>query len=168
MGGPAGCGKSTAASLLAEKLSIVFIEGDSLHPRENVDKMSDGIPLTDDDRWGWLNSVAMAAASEAEKSEQGMCVVACSCLKKVYRDFINKQVPSQIVVLVFLPVEEKELLRRVSERKDHFMKADMVRSQLAIMEVPAEDEPYSLVYWDSIDIQDCVAQIKSIQKAQFA
>lgn len=166
VGGPAGCGKSTAGNLIAEELSVPFVEGDSLHPKENLDKMSHGIPLTDDDRWGWLKSVAVTGADAAEKSKHGMCVAACSCLKKSYRDFISRQAPSQTVVFVFLPVQEAELLQRVSKRKNHFMKADMVRSQLDIMEVPKENEANCLVYWDSIDIHDCVTKIKSIEKAQ--
>lgn len=162
VGGPAGCGKSTVGNLLAEEFHSSFVEGDSLHPKENVEKMSAGHPLTDDDRWGWLEKVAREGAKYAEESKTNVSVAACSSLKKVYRDLIRKTVPEVTVVFVMIPVEEKELLRRVSQRKNHFMKASMVQSQLDIMEVPKDDEPNCLVYWNDVDIDECCAKIRKI------
>lgn len=165
VGGPAGCGKSTVGNLLAEKIGCTFVEGDLLHPKENIEKMSHGIALTDDDRWDWLSKVAHEGAKYAESSKTNACVAACSSLKKAYRNHIRKAAPELTVIFVMIPVEKEELLKRVSQRKNHFMKADMVQGQLDIMEVPTEDEPNSLVYWNHVDIDDCVAKIKKIQES---
>lgn len=164
VGGPAGCGKSTVASLLAEKIGCTFLEGDSLHPKENIEKMSHGIPLTDEDRWGWLASVAHESAAEAEKSNVHKSVAACSSLKKVYRDYLRKQAPNQRIVFVFINVDGDELLRRITKRKGHYMKADMLKSQLAITEVPKSDEPNCIVYHNNADIDDCMQKIDALDK----
>lgn len=162
VGGPAGCGKSTVGNLLAEKFGCTFIEGDSLHPQANVDKMSHGIPLTDDDRWDWLKNIAHEGAEFAEKSKTNVSIAACSALKKVYRDTIREAAPEVNVLFVMIPVEEKELLRRVSARKNHFMKADMVQSQLDILQVPKEDEAGCLVYWNNVDVDACYDELEKL------
>ena len=162
VGGPAGCGKYTVGNLLAEKFECTFIEGDSLHPKANVEKMSHGIPLTDDDRWDWLKNIAHESAEFAEKSKTNVSVAACSALKKVYRDTIREAAPQVCFLFVMMPVEEEELLRRVAARKNHFMKADMVQSQLAILQIPRDDEAGCLVYWNNVDVDDCYAQLEKL------
>lgn len=85
--GVSGSGKSTVAEAVAEKLGVAFIEGDKLHPKSNVDKMSEGIPLTDEDRWPWLDLIG---AELRKGSESNGVVVSCSALKKIYRDRLRK------------------------------------------------------------------------------
>lgn len=139
VGGPAGCGKSTVAGYLAAQLGWAFIEGDTLHPTENIAKMSNGIPLTDADRWSWLGRIVETATVTLEKGKPGV-VLTCSALKRAYRDVLRK-VPSGVdVTFVFLLVDQKALLDRVRARKDHYMKVEMVESQLRDLEVPQSDE----------------------------
>lgn len=164
VGGPSGCGKSTVGSSLAEALNAPYVEGDALHPKENIHKMETGHPLTDEDRWGWLAKIAHHSQEEALKSKSGICVVSCSSLKKVYRDRIREEAPEETVCFVFITVDLEELKRRVSHRQHHFMKVDMVNSQIAIMEVPQTNESKCLVYHNDVDIKDCVSKIKKLMK----
>lgn len=147
VGGPAGTGKSTIAELLSSDLSCEFIEGDALHPKANIDKMSQGISLTDEDRWGWLQKLSEVAATKSvdPENESRICIVLCSMLKKVYRELIkttgSEKFPNQVQYqFVFLYSTFEELMKRVSGRQGHFMKSDMVKSQYDIMEIPAEAE----------------------------
>lgn len=145
VGGPAGTGKTTIAELLSKHYECPFLEGDSLHPQANVDKMSQGIALTDDDRWGWLQTLTEQASSKAISNPNGhLCVVSCSMLKKMYRDYI-KQTAERVATdakttvhfrFVFLHTTYEELLRRVNGRQGHYMKLDMVHSQYEIMQIP--------------------------------
>lgn len=134
--GVSGCGKSAIGEALAELLGAEFIEGDRLHPPENVARMTRGIPLTDEDRAGWLDSVGDTIAS-ANAGGRGV-VAACSALKRKYRDRLRAKVPG----LVFVhPVVDKETARnRISARKGHFMPASLVDSQFAALEPPEPDE----------------------------
>lgn len=145
VGGPAGTGKSTIAEILSKKFSCPFIEGDGLHPQPNIDKMSKGIPLTDDDRWGWLEQLSKVTASRAldPDNKSTMAIVSCSMLKKIYREHIKETSPKSEPInfrFVFLYSTFEELMKRVEGRKGHYMKSDMVKSQYDIMEVPAGDE----------------------------
>lgn len=144
VGGPAGTGKTTQGELLAKNYKCEFIEGDALHPKANIDKMSAGIPLTDDDRWGWLDQISKKSSSSAIDPENNshISVVSCSMLKKVYRDYIKEHSVSTDVVFrfVFIYTTFEELMKRVSNRKGHYMKSDMVKSQYDIMEIPQGDE----------------------------
>ncbi|ABN66210.2 Glucokinase [Scheffersomyces stipitis CBS 6054] len=146
VGGPAGTGKTTVSQALGEHFSCPVVEGDELHPQANVDKMSSGIPLTDEDRWGWLTELSQVASSKSVEgsNESKKAVVSCSMLKKVYRDHIKKSAvdggSSIEFRFVFLYTTFEELLQRVGNRKDHFMKSDMVKSQFDIMEIPEGDE----------------------------
>ncbi|EGW33157.1 uncharacterized protein SPAPADRAFT_60463, partial [Spathaspora passalidarum NRRL Y-27907] len=127
VGGPAGTGKTTQAQLLATQLKCAFIEGDDLHPQANVDKMARGVPLTDEDRWGWLKQLSSESASTAKGDTANVCVVTCSMLKRVYRDYIKKCAKTAAgeddvkFRFVFLYTEFNELLKRVEGRKNHFM-----------------------------------------------
>lgn len=141
VGGPAGTGKSTVASILAERYGCPFVEGDVLHPAENVAKMAKGIPLTDDDRWGWLEQLSKTVSEKARTSESGVAIASCSMLKKVYREYLKKAAGDGVSFrFVFLYTTYEENLLRVASRKGHFMKLDMVKSQYDIMEVPEGDE----------------------------
>lgn len=141
VGGPAGTGKSTIGQLLASQYHCPFIEGDELHPLSNVEKMSRGVPLTDDDRWGWLAQVALNLASVATDSLNGthLCVILCSMLKRIYRDYLKEKGCTQNPVrfrFIFLYLTLVELQKRVNERAGHFMKGEMVKLQYDIMQLP--------------------------------
>lgn len=143
VGGPAGTGKTTQGELLAKHYQCPFIEGDSLHPQANIDKMSRGEPLTDGDRWGWLEKLAHEASAKAIEDPNKKSVVSCSMLKKVYRDYIKQSALEQGDLsfrFVFLYTTFEELVKRVENRKGHYMKSDMVKSQYDIMEIPQDDE----------------------------
>jgi gluconokinase len=116
---------------LATRLGVEYIDGDSLHPQGNVEKMAAGIPLTDEDRWPWLEAV------KAEISRPTGVVVSCSALRRSYRDMLRV---NEGVRFVFLDVSRAEAARRAETRVDHFMAADMVDSQIATLEMPDHDE----------------------------
>ena len=132
--GVAGCGKSAVGEALA--LGAVFVEGDRLHPPENVARMARGEPLTDTLREGWLDAIGQRiAASVAD----GQSVVAtCSALKRGYRNRLRGFCSG--IVFVYLEVDRETAWRRVGTRKGHFMPASLVDSQFAILEAPAADE----------------------------
>jgi gluconokinase len=134
--GVSGSGKSTAGRMLAARLGIEFVEGDELHPPRNVALMASGVPLTDADRAGWLDALAerLRAASAAG---QGV-VLACSALRRAYRDRLRAAAPD----LCFVHLHgDPELLRaRMAQRSDHYMPPSLLDSQLATLEAPTADE----------------------------
>ncbi|KAL3232274.1 Uncharacterized protein RNJ44_04190 [Nakaseomyces bracarensis] len=145
LAGTAGTGKSTVAARLLKEYTakypgIKFVEGDDLHPKANVEKMSQGIPLGDDDRWDWLKEVALKSAETAKESGCGLSVVACSSLKKVYRDLIRSTCPDVEYHFIFLYGSQEEILCRLNSRKGHFMKANMMESQFRDLQLPEADE----------------------------
>lgn len=135
--GVTGSGKSTVARRLVERLGWRFAEGDDFHPPANVAKMHSGHPLDDDDRWPWLRSIA-GWIGEREAAGQD-AIVACSALKRSYRDMLGKGHPSVWFVLVDVPAEA--LAQRLADRADHFMPPSLLQSQLATLEPLAPDEP---------------------------
>lgn len=132
--GVSGCGKSTVAKALATALDGQFIDGDDLHPRRNVDKMAAGRPLTDDDRWPWLDLVGQAVGAG-----DGTVVIACSALKRSYRLRIA-QASGDAVMFVHLHGSRAVLWDRMSSRPGHFMPPALLDSQLATLEPPGADE----------------------------
>lgn len=140
VGGPAGTGKTTTASLLADFYVCPFLEGDDLHPKENVEKMARGEPLTDDDRWNWLERLSREASNTARKDASGICVASCSMLKKVYRQHLMKFGEGVDFRFVFLHTSIERISARVAARQGHFMKLAMVQLQYDIMEIPCGEE----------------------------
>lgn len=131
--GVAGAGKSTIGRALAAALGVAFVDADDLHPTSNVSKMSRGVPLQDDDRWPWLDEVGRAIVDRADGS-----VVACSALKRRYRDALRAQAPE--LLFAHLAPPPALIDARLHARPDHFMPATLLESQLAALEPLAEDE----------------------------
>jgi gluconokinase len=135
--GVCGSGKSLIGAQLARALDIEFVEGDALHPPCNVQRMAAGIPLTDDDRHGWLLAIA-ARLREAKRAGNGL-VLSCSALKRSYRDLL-RSVGDANVRFVYLAGSRPLLAERMAQRRGHFMPPSLLESQLAILEEPSPDE----------------------------
>jgi gluconokinase len=135
--GPAGSGKTTVGELLAAQLSWQFADGDGFHPPANIAKMSRGIPLTDQDRLPWLKSVREAI--EQWRAQGKSVVLTCSALKRSYRDLLGVHSNAKDVKLVYLKGTYNLLLERLHSRKGHYMKEEMLSSQLADLEEPGDD-----------------------------
>jgi gluconokinase len=136
--GVSGSGKSTLGKELASALSLPFLEGDVFHTPEAIEKMRAAVPLTDDDRWPWLDGLGRAIG--AAVADSGVAIAACSALKRAYRDRLRKAIPAP-VCFVLLNGDREELRRRLSNRTDHFMPARLLSSQLDTLERPQSDEP---------------------------
>jgi gluconokinase len=130
--GPSGAGKSTIGKQLADALAWRFIEGDDLHPAANVEKMRAGIPLSDEDRAPWLDALRERISHQLAADEP--TVIACSALKRAYRQRLR--VDPRAVHFVHLAADYQLLRERIRARKGHFMKAGMLKSQLATLEPP--------------------------------
>jgi gluconokinase len=135
--GVAGSGKTLIGSTLARELGVEFLEGDDLHPPENVRRMAAGISLTDDDRRGWLIAIA-ARLREATGAGRGL-VVACSALKRSYRDLL-RSLGDPEVRFVYLAGSRALIAERMAQRRGHFMPSSLLESQLATLEEPSPDE----------------------------
>lgn len=146
--GVSGCGKSTVGTALAEALHIPYRDGDDLHPAANVDKMRGGIPLTDDDRWPWLDRVAATLNAEAP------VIIGCSALRHAYRDRIRAGAGGP-VQFVHLTGSREVISARMSARKGHYMPPSLLDSQFATLEPPGPDEAIS------IDIEQSLTRLIS-------
>src|SRR5580700_2871131 len=136
LAGVSGSGKTTVGESLARRLAWPFTDGDALHPAANIAKMRAGVPLTDKDRRPWLEAVA-AVLDERIAAGQS-AVVACSALKRSYRDMLLAGRPA--VRMVFLDAGRDLLAARLAARHGHFFRADLLDSQLAALEPPQSDE----------------------------
>jgi gluconokinase len=135
--GVSGSGKSTVAAGIAEALGLGFIDGDGLHSPESVARMQAGTPLTDADRWPWLGRIAARLADDAA-SPAGL-VIACSALRRAYRDRIRGGAPG--VRFVFLDGSGELIRSRMAGRTGHYMPESLLASQLQTLEPPGADEP---------------------------
>ncbi len=134
--GVSGSGKTTVSALLAAALGCQFQEGDDLHPRENVEKMHGGTPLTDADRMAWLHKIAEEIDGWRARGESG--VMTCSALKRSYRDIIIGDRPD--VTLVYLKGSHDLIRLRMAARHEHFMPVALLDSQFATLQEPTPDE----------------------------
>jgi gluconokinase len=134
--GVSGSGKSTIASMLAHRLHWTYEDGDWFHPKSNVEKMHHGEPLTDEDRWPWLRAIAAWIDKTRRDGSHG--IVACSALKRAYRDILVGERPD--VRLVFLKGDRDLVARRIAARNGHFMPSSLLDSQFATLEEPVADE----------------------------
>jgi gluconokinase len=132
--GVSGSGKTTVGALLAGKLGWTYAEADEFHPPANVAKMAAGHPLTDEDRWPWLQAIRAWIGAQLARGEPG--VVTCSALKRAYRDLLRE--PG--VTLVYLHGTRELIGRRMAARPGHFFKPELLDSQFAALEEPAPDE----------------------------
>ena len=176
--GVSGTGKSTLGSALAKILDVPFLDGDDLHPVSNVEKMSSGHPLNDEDRQPWLELIRTTAErivverkANSQTNNRFGVVVGCSALKKYYRDVLrgivapatedqqlSKQRPAQSNFLptyfVFIDGSRETLVERMEKRTDHFMKPSMLDSQLTTLESPIGEEGVVVVSLnDTTDMQ---------------
>jgi len=134
--GVSGCGKSTTGTRLSKLLGWPFRDADSFHPPANIDKMSKGLPLTDDDRQPWLAAIAAWIDERLASNESG--IVSCSALKRSYRRVIVGDRPD--VRLVYLRGDMALIGDRISRRKNHFMPPALLKSQFDALEEPQADE----------------------------
>ncbi len=132
--GVSGCGKTVIGSQLAEKLGGTFIDGDDLHPATNKEKMAAGIALNDEDRYPWFEAIHQSISN----TEQRPVIVACSALKRYYRDLLREGF--QHAVFVYLEGDFDLIMSRIQKRDHEYMPSGLLRSQFETLEVPAGDE----------------------------
>jgi carbohydrate kinase (thermoresistant glucokinase family) len=164
--GVSGCGKTTLTQALGAALGLRVVDGDDLHLPESVRKMSVGIALTDDDRWPWLERVAASLQKQRENDPQAGCVVACSALRRAYRDHLRERVPG--LRFVFLDGDAALLHQRMAQRAGHFMQLQLLDSQLNTLELPAADEIDTLSLRADQPLADLVEQVRQRYEAQAA
>ena len=150
--GVSGCGKSTMASALGERLGLDMVDGDDLHLPESVAKMRSGIALQDADRWPWLDRIGHYLAQAQEPGR----VVACSALKRVYRDRIREQAGD--VCFVFLDGDFDLIEQRMRQRVGHYMQPGLLDSQFRTLEKPQADESDVIRLPITEPVQHMVAQ----------
>lgn len=158
--GVSSTGKTSVGTAIAQQLNLKLIDGDDLHPRANILKMASGTPLNDEDRAPWLERINDAAFSLESKSEQG--IIICSALKRKYRDQIRQG--NQDIHFIFLNGRFDVVLERMKQRKGHYMKVEMLKSQFETLEVPQADET-DVIFIDIAQpfekvVSDCVEAIR--------
>ena len=163
--GVSGCGKSTVAQALAAQLGLEMIDGDDLHLPHSVAKMRAGQALNDADRWPWLERIGKCLAQHVtpelpSRSDRSGRVVACSALKRSYRDRLRSLAPA--VRFVFLDGDAELIRQRLSARLGHYMHAELLASQLQTLERPQPDEPDVL----TLDLSLPVAELVRMAQAQ--
>ena len=135
--GVASSGKTVTGKAIARRLHAPFLDGDDFHPPANKDKMRAGVPLTDDDRWPWLKTLAQALRDGAGR--KGVAVGACSALRRAYRDYLVQE-SGEPILFVYLEGDQALIAARIASRQHEYMPASLLASQFATLEVPAADE----------------------------
>lgn len=141
LAGVAGSGKSTVGRILAARLGWLFEDSDLLHSTADIAKMMSGVALSDADRWPWLDMVCAWMDRQTAAGESG--VMACSALKRSYRDYLRRGRPD--VKIVILEVDQATLTARLAGRHGHFFPVKLLQSQLADLEMPTPPEPVLVV-----------------------
>ncbi len=134
--GVSGSGKSTIAAMLAHRVHWLYEDGDWFHPKKNIEKMHHGEPLNDEDRWPWLHAIADWIDATRHSGNHG--IVACSALKRAYRDILIGN--RRDVRLIYLKGDPDLIARRIAARADHFMPPKLLDSQFRTLEEPTDDE----------------------------
>jgi carbohydrate kinase (thermoresistant glucokinase family) len=135
--GVSSSGKTVTGKAIARRLHAPFLDGDDFHPAANKEKMRAGTPLTDDDRWPWLKSLAHAMHKGAER--KGVAVGACSALRRAYRDYLTQEA-GEPILFVYLEGDQALIAARIALRQHEYMPASLLTSQFATLEVPGADE----------------------------
>jgi len=155
--GVSGSGKTSVGELLGQRLGFPFIDGDDFHPPANVEKMSAGIPLTDEDRWPWLD--ILGAKIGALARNEGGVIAAASSLRKVYRDRMTAAA-GMPVLFAHLDGPADIIAERMAKRTDHYMPLSLLDSQIATLEPPESEENALSVPIDG-SVEEIVASILS-------
>ena len=150
--GVSGCGKTTISELLSKELDLPFFDGDDFHSQSNIEKMTSGVPLNDEDREGWLVTLNELAVKQLK---QNSCIIVCSALKKSYRDILNRGIQNQ-VYWIHLSGSFEQILDRINKRDNHFMSSDLLQSQFDTLEQPVEALEINI----SLKPKDIVDKIK--------
>jgi gluconokinase len=151
--GVSGCGKSTVAAGVAEALGLTMIDGDDLHLSQSVAKMRAGIPLDDADRWPWLDRIGSSLLAPPGAAADAGCVIACSALKRVYRDRLRRAAAP--IHFIFLDGDVSLIAERIARRTGHYMQPDLLTSQIRTLERPGADETDVL----RLDISETAPQL---------
>ncbi|CAG8999870.1 MAG: Thermoresistant gluconokinase [Candidatus Celerinatantimonas neptuna] len=164
--GVSGTGKSSVGKILAKQLHALFIDGDDLHPKANILKMSAGKPLNDRDRKPWLKNVRNAAFNIYQHHETG--VIACSALKRSYRETIQEQNPHML--FLHLHGDFELIAQRIAQRQQHFMSENLLQSQFNTLELPTDDEANIRIVDINaaleIVVNRCIKEVCSFQSQQ--
>jgi carbohydrate kinase (thermoresistant glucokinase family) len=161
--GPCGSGKSTVAKAVSKQYDIPWIEGDNLHSEASIAKMSAGTPLSDEDRWLWLETIKATALLQLRKEKRSNIIVTCSALKQVYRAEL-RQSRGLKIVFVMLQGSQDILKHRVTEREGHFMSTKMVQSQLDSLEAPGLEETDVIPVDVTVAKQEVLAEVLNALK----
>ena len=163
--GVSGCGKSLIGAMLAKALGGKFDDGDDFHPPANKAKMSQKIPLTDEDRWPWLSNLREHIL--ATRSHASWHVVACSALKRTYRDLLRGDDTQKELQFIYLKGSRELIASRLNARRGHFFKPELLDSQFAALEEPAVDEAIAVDISGSPEeiVQEVVIRLGQAQTA---
>lgn len=153
--GVAGCGKSTVGAAAAQRLHATYLDGDDLHPQSNIDKMSAGLPLSDEDRGPWLDKIGTKLAQVSAPT-----LIGCSALRRVYRDRIRTQVDAPVFFL-HLSGARSVIEGRMSVREGHFMPVSLLDSQFATLE-PLQPDELGLVVDIDQEFDQVVAAVQRL------
>jgi gluconokinase len=148
--GVSSSGKSTIGQSIARRLHVPFLDGDGYHPPANVEKMRAGIPLVDEDRWPWLQSLAQALHEAADRKDAA--VGACSALRRIYRDYLVEKA-GEPILFVYLEGTKELIAARMARRQHEYMPASLLDSQFATLEIPDPETENVLIVpvTDSVD-----------------